>query len=91
MLNFFGGQGFHIEADVELFNMLRLFQAKTTLNIIEKIVVESDRDVYQLLHANVVTLEDGIHIGPCTVYATGKLGNGESATVEDGFNKVSYV
>ena len=54
-------------------------------------MVESDGDVYQLLHANVVTLEDGIHIGPCTVYATGKLGNGESAAVEDGFNKVSYV
>lgn len=54
-------------------------------------MVEGFGDVDKLLHADVVTLENGIHVGTGAVDAAGELGHAESRLVKHFLNHVSDV
>lgn len=67
------------------------FEAAFQLDIVQKIMVQGFRNVDELFHANVVTLEDGIHVRSRAVDAAGKLGDAYSFFVKYLFDKVSDV
>lgn len=67
------------------------FEAAFQLDIVKEVVVQGFRDVDELLYANVVSFEDGIHVWPRAIDAAGELGHAHSLFVKYLFDKVSDV
>ena len=85
----FGGKGVDVQAHMQLPCLELRVEAAFQLYVVEEIVVQGFGDVKELLNADVVTLEDGIHIGPCAVDAAGELGHADPCFVKHLFDKVS--
>lgn len=90
-LGHFGRKRFKVELHIKLPCRKLRFQAAFQLDIVKEVVVQGFRNVDELLHAYVVSLEDGIHIGPCAIDAAGELGHAYSLFVKYLFDKVSDV
>ena len=61
------------------------------MDVVQKVVLQGFRDVDELLHANVITFKNRIHVWPCAIDATGKLGDAYSFFVKYLLDKVSDV
>ena len=90
-LGHFGRKRFKVEMHIQLARRKLRFQAAFQLDIVKEVVAQGFRNVDELLHANIVSLKNGIHIGPGIIDATGELGHAYSFFVKYLFDKLSDV